>query len=83
MAGILDRVDVGGQFRLGELALQDVGDGQHAVQRRADLVAHDRQELGLGAQRRLGLGLGPTQGVGDLRHLLGVAAIGLAGGLQQ
>ncbi len=83
LAGIEDGLDVGRQLVLADAPRQDVGHREHAVQGRADLVAHHRQELRLGVQRRLGLGLGRLERVGELGHLQGVVAVGAAGGLEQ
>jgi len=83
LPGILDGGHVGFQRRIAQPPLEDVGDGQHPVQRRADLVAHHRQELRLGGQGALGLQLGLVEGVGQPGHLLGVGAVGGVGRLQQ
>ncbi len=83
LAGVEDGLDVGLQRLLLQPARQNLGHGQHSVQRRADLMAHHCQELGLGVQRRLGLGLGRLERLGQLGHFQGVVAIGPAGGLQQ
>ncbi len=60
--------------RLASLARRQVGGGQQfaerqdAVHRRADLVAHHRQEVGLGRVRRLGRQLGLAELGGPRRH---------------
>ena len=50
--------------RVQRLTAQQFGDGQHAVHRRAQLVAHDGQELALGARGGDGLGASVVQSDG-------------------
>jgi hypothetical protein len=60
-----DRVDQRREVILLQLATHDLGDRKSAVQRRADLVAHHRQEAALCGQGVLGI-------LGEPTHVLGV-----------
>ncbi|MNE13854.1 hypothetical protein D3C80_1067050 [compost metagenome] len=74
-ARIQDGADVGAQVFLRQLPLHQGGHPQHPVQRRADFVAHDGQELGLGPAGGAGLGLGADQVLGQFAHGLGAALV--------
>ncbi len=63
--------------RCRRLVLEQTQHADHAVQRRADLVAHHRQKLGLGAVGVFRLGAGAVMGLHLGHHLAGALGNGV------
>src|SRR6202022_289298 len=66
LAGVFEERDLAPLLIRQLIVEQEIGETDDAVHRRADLMAHAGQELGLGAVRGLGLNAGSRQLQGTL-----------------